>query len=382
MVEGTNKQTLRYLHCIVADERVLDRWSEPEILYFVQYLLNSQDTYETGISPFAAHFGTEDATYFKLPEPIDSSKDTAEYVKLLDANLQLVRELSDKYRSVLVAKRTGSQQPEQQNMYQPGDLVLFQRDRTKPMDTKLTFIYAGPFEVILQVKNDVQCRHLNNGIVQTFHVERLKIFHGTKEQGRTASTLDHDQHVISKILYYRGNPTIRTTVEFYIQFADGTTKWLVWTKDLFDSVPYEDYCRSIPQLYPLLFTAAQSRNLIAVMNKLQITLVVPGNTVYVDIRWFGATWYSTLELPDAYEKTYVLPLKYTHWVANTNERKLHGIFPLTEEQFIFDHYFVYSYGKMKVLTVNVVLINTAFIVKYPKILPDAKRAALLLKYTR
>lgn len=184
-------------------------------------------------------------------------------MKLLDENLRALWEASRKFQLQLVAERGGNTDPALQNQYQPGDLVHFQRAVNAPLPSKLTLHFAGPYEVISQHKNDVQCRHLCVKTVHTFHVERLKMFFGPREEAERVALLDHDQYQVETILYYRGNPAIRTTMEFYIRFGDGDERWVTWSKDLFDSVPYEDFCRARPPLFPLLFTVKEAQKQIA-----------------------------------------------------------------------------------------------------------------------
>jgi hypothetical protein len=126
-VEGTNKSVLRHLNALVADERVADRWSHPSVLLLVQFLLNAQVSNETGLTPFHAHFGTEDNTYLRLPESSDAASNAQAFVKLLDEDLRALWTTSRAHQQSLLAKRGANADPALQNQYQPGDLVLFQR---------------------------------------------------------------------------------------------------------------------------------------------------------------------------------------------------------------------------------------------------------------
>ena len=80
--------------------------------------------------------------------------------------------------------------------------------------------FLGPYRVLQQVKNDVECRHLVMGAIKWFHVTRLKMFHGSEEEGYNAALLDADQHVVRRILRWNGDPMKRTTMEFKVGFAD------------------------------------------------------------------------------------------------------------------------------------------------------------------
>ena len=57
-VERINGEIIRHLRAMVLDERIIDRWSEPLVICNVEYLLNSNDSVETGVIPFEATFGS------------------------------------------------------------------------------------------------------------------------------------------------------------------------------------------------------------------------------------------------------------------------------------------------------------------------------------
>jgi hypothetical protein len=89
---------------------------------------------------------------------------------LLDEDLRIIREISTKFQAELIATRLAQTPEDKQNKFQPGDLVLFQLNPDQPKPTKLTSPYLGPYEVLRQVKNDVEVRHVSLGVVKQFHV--------------------------------------------------------------------------------------------------------------------------------------------------------------------------------------------------------------------
>ena len=80
---------------------------------------------------------------------------------------------------------------------------------------------------------------------------------------------------------------------FHVLFDDDTLIWKQWDTDLFLTIPYEDYCRSLPQLHPLLTTLSISAIEIKRIKNTENSLVIPSDTVYVDIRSYGYDWYSS-----------------------------------------------------------------------------------------
>jgi hypothetical protein len=373
-VEGSNKQVLRHIIALCADERVVDTWSESTNVGLVQYILNSEVNSETGMSPFHAHFGSDEQTHMRLPKDASVKENAHAYVKLLDSTLKSLWKTSLEYQAGIVKKRTGGDSAEKQNKYQPTDLVLFALDTTKPKPSKLTMRFSGPYEVINQQKNDVQCRHLVMHTVHTFHVTRLKLYSGTREDADKVAQLDRDQYVIDKILYCRGNPMQRTTMEFFIRFADQEEKWVTWTVDLFSSGPYETFCRTHSRLFPLIWDVRGARAQIKTINKTAITEVSPRDSFFLDIRFFGpGEWYQSLGLPDCDRLTYVLPCEYTEY--NSSHKKIGFSCELTSESFVWNHFNVRSYGLCTASDAeNMVLVTEDLIAAYPAIKPAQPRA--------
>ena len=99
-----------------------------------------------------------------------------EYVRLLDKNLALITELSRKFQDSLVEERTKNSLPENQNQFQPGDFVFLQENVDEHLPSKMHPKFRGPYKVVYQTKNDVECKNIILGNVQKFHVEKLKLF--------------------------------------------------------------------------------------------------------------------------------------------------------------------------------------------------------------
>ena len=79
--------------------------------------------------------------------------------------------------------RTQDTPDHSQNRYRPGDFVLL------PPTKLASPSYTGPFEVIQQTKNDVECRHLVMGNIGSCAF-LMKLFTGTHEEAYKAAPLD------------------------------------------------------------------------------------------------------------------------------------------------------------------------------------------------
>jgi hypothetical protein len=208
----------------------------------------------------------------------------------------------------------------------------------------------------------------------------LKLFHGTREEAIALARLDNDQYEIRRFIAYRGDPLTRTTMEFEIEYSDGSISWEPFSDDLFQTIQYEEFCRNHTPLLPLIFKAAEAAREVKELNSKPIELVAPGDTVFLDIRSFGHEWYATLELPDLFHSSYVVSCFYKKWKSNAH-RKIEVKCDVFDQEYVFDHFTVRSYGSVKTFNpTSMILVDKAFALKYPFILPEEKREALLKRY--
>lgn len=364
-VEGTNKQIVRHLQALVLDKRVGKQWSDPVNLSLVLYIINSHKSSETGLVPLQATFGDQSAIFFNFPHELPSNQQPHEYIRKLNDNLTLLRKISDEFQAKIIAKRTAPTPAALQNSYQPGDFVLFDIDPKVALPTKLTPRYKGPFQVLKQVKNDVTCRHVVQGQVYHFHVDRLKLFYGDQQAAYDLALSDANQYVIDRILAYRGEPHLRTSLDFKVRFADSDVLWLPYSLDLAASLPFEDFCRSKPELCQALLTTRDAAKRKTSINTTAIAIDL--NTMaYVDLRFFGSAWYHALDLPDADHLRYVLPCIYSGW-ATSNRRRIHISSAFYQLRWTVDNFFIHTYGSCSIFdsSTSMVLVNDALATVYP-----------------
>ena len=183
----------------------------------VEHYVNKCDNSESGAIPLQARFGTDVLPYLDIDAHLQPQVFTSAYIKALDKDLRLIRELSQKYQDTLVAHRLKDADRQKQNIYQPGDFVLPHNKIGPP--------YTGPWKVDNQNGNDVTCRHVVEDTVHTFQVRHVKISAGTYEQAFEAALLDRNQYRVRSIHDYRGDPDSRTTMEFHTEWEDGTKLW-------------------------------------------------------------------------------------------------------------------------------------------------------------
>jgi hypothetical protein len=156
-------------------------------------------------------------------------------------------------------------------------------------------------------------------------------------------------------------------MDFLIRFGDGSELWLPWSWDLYQTVQYEVFCSSNPELRPLLHSAQKVKADIARLKQSVISEVTPGDVVYVDLRSYGADWYDTLDLPDKYLIKYLVEYRYLDFLEAKTRIRCHC--PVFNEYFIVDRDFVQRYGNRRTIPPSSVLIDAEFCKKHSSIMP-------------
>jgi hypothetical protein len=175
---------------------------------------------------------------------------------------------------------------------------------------------------------------------------------------------DADQFNIIVISAWRGNPEVRTTMEFEIHFeGDELPRWRAWDRDLADSAPFGEYVKAHPPLYPLIFDLQKSyQDGKLALNRTPITEVKVGDTAYLSLRFFSTQIYDqdTLDLPRKYHIDYVVSLRYTRFLGKDHKR-IDGEVPVFKTTVTFDHIRLVRWGKTLQFADSMVLVDEAFI---------------------
>jgi len=276
-----------------------------------------------------------------------------------------------------------------QNQFQKGDYVFLQLNPDNFLPSKLHPKFKGPYEVIYQYKNDVECRDLINGTVQKFDIRRLKLFFyegtyegWTKEAFRLAQ-IDNDQHVVRRIIAYRGDPKVRTTMEFELEYFDGSTAWRPYGDDIFTTIAYEDFCNETPELFLHKYRQTEEKRMARIIKGTKITTVNEGDVVYVDLRQYSVgRWYDDLPMEDRYHKKYVLEFEYEQWF-NDEKKKIWIKCHLNDDGYYVDHLWIKMFGANKVFDPGrMILIDEHFVLKYPEITTSASNRDRVMRRCR
>ena len=365
-VEGTNKQILRHLRALVSELSVKDRWSDIEIIGLIIYILNSHVNSETGFNAYQLHFGREENTYFKLPEDKEISTLTYEYLMLLEADLKALRAASHAHmEKVKAARLSNNIRFEDQNQYQPGDLILIRPPEQKRQlrSAKLNNPWLGPYEVIKQDGDYVHSMHITLKTNALTDVSDIKIFHSDPttdqyEEALQLARIDRDQQSIESIRAHCGNPFKISTMKFELVMSTGQLKWEDYDANLALTEAYNTYIHSKPTLHPLRFpTNALSKAIAEINTQGFPDTIQPGVKFYLDLRYFDGTgefYLKTVTLPDKHNLTYVYQCEY---VKLRGQSLFQFYIPVTEEYINFNVYMAKSYGSQFALQSSNILID-------------------------
>ena len=203
-----------------------------------------------------------------------------------------------------------------------------------------------------------------------YSVEDLEPFNGTKTQAEDAAMRDQEQFKVKTILAYTGDSRLRTQLTLTVEYEDGDILDIPWTPDIQMCEAYHIFCTSRPYLYHLSLDAALAKKYIASKRREDITTVEPGDSVYIDLRFFGDTFYESLGLSDYATTAYVTRFIYQRWYHKGGSKKKIVIkFMLIGQLYSFDNYLVTAWGSEKTYDAQkMVMVDLQFAQKYPRIL--------------
>ena len=364
-VENSNQNILRHLRAMVMDLRANNYWSHPMVLSIVAFHLNSFDNSEVGAIPFEMTFGSESLSHFVLPSNANAS---TEFLKKLNEDLDLIKKRSSEYQQALVKDKT-DKNPEKRNLYQPGDFVLFDHIHDGALrDFKLKCRYIGPFKVLSHVENDVQCRHLVEDTVSVFDVSTVKPFFGTEEDAYAAALIDYNRFVVKAILGHSGDARLRSKCDFELEYESGKRLWLPYDhREVGSLVLFELYCRAHSDLFPLLYSAADAAKEISSLNKTVINNYAVKDTIFLNLRFFGAQWYSDkkLLLPDKLQSIY--RVSCTVFAFTSNNKLMEVKIPLFKLHYQLNGFDIKAFVS-KEIKHDEILLDAALSKKHPYLL--------------
>jgi hypothetical protein len=376
-------------------------------------MLNSAVNQEIGTAPFTLLYGTELSSHCVLPLTIADHSQVQNFVRELDLNLKalLTRanqfveaaiqvRTQDQVNAILALQRSARSKVEKAyrssaselaypniasdhifQRFQPTDLVFFDKNRQQGHSVDKFTGLIGPYEVIVQERNTVSVKDIITGTHLKLDAPFLSMYSGAFEDAYKLALADKDQYVVSCIVNHYGNPLKRTTMTFKVVFENGDVVWQGYSKDLDQTIAFEEYCRSVKYLLPLLDPSNKANTRISNINKHPITEVKPGSISYVDLEAFGTDWFLALKFPwDKNNRRYVLAYKYRPF-NNPSHKKINMYSQLLDEDIVdAEHYFVYSYGCVQIFDpLKMILVDDQFALQHPQIFSADRQQELIAR---
>ena len=199
---------------------------------------------------------------------------------------------------------------------------------------------------------------------------RLKLFNGTDDEAYESALLNADQHVVDKVLYYRGDPSKRSEMFFMVRFADAEEVLLPWSQDLVGAEQFQQFIFATPELFPLRYNAHAVGSQVTMMRRQPLTGISIGDEFYVDLRFWGHGFYDNLPLPNLYVTRHVVLARYSR-LRRKDGGNVQVYVPVFKEYLRdWDYYDVYCFGGQPRLTPEMTLVTEALCVQYQELLPD------------
>ena len=118
------------------------------------------------------------------------------------------------------------------------------------------------------------------------------------------------------------------------------------------------------------------------INTTAITEVQPGDTVYVDLRYFNTQLYdTTFDLEDKFHVSYGVPVKYTRW-SGKNFLHIDAHISLWDTTYTFSHLFVHLWGHRHQLGERIIEVTGEIIkthISLLELVPNKKVRESILK---
>ena len=364
------KAIIRHLQALTSDLRIKDRWSEPKYLQWCILMINNSFNSEIDSTPFQLMWGDHNKLAEKYLEPVMDRDTNNEYIKDLWDLQRIATEASITYQKSLHDKRVLATPAHLSNQYQPGDYVMKLRNLPLNNNKLQRLKYYGPLKVIKQEGNGVTAEHCSTKKIDVIPVERLVIFDNSRNEALKVAQLDEDEYLVVKITGYKGNPMKRKTMKFLTLFEDEEEAiWIDYSSDISMNSTFQDYCKSIKCLEVLLMKSIEAKKFKSDIDKMNITSVKPGDTVYVDLRVYSldddGSWYDSLKLPSAYTKKYVMKGIYSNFLK---DRTIITIkIPIFNDIFSWNTSSVLWYGTDDVFKDDMVLVDRDLLIRYPQI---------------
>ena len=374
--ERTLREVLRHVKAMVYDKSGVCNFEDPVDLAIVEWVMKTAFNSESGVVPMYAEYGGLDDNYLDLPnlEKLPPQDAANAYVNYVRGKLVSIRKIIAKRHDDISRQRTADNSTP--NYFQPGDYVWLKNYKKK---YKLEPRHLGPFEVIRHDESDTNTVYVKNLVDNSETSHPVIDCHICPvvdlSEAKRLARIDTQQFMVTRIAGYRGDPQLRTTMEYLVVYDDGDERWRPHTEDITLTEAWKEYVAAVPRLTGLAMTAEEQRKRITNVNKKKIVfgrdeILNKDTIVYMDMRAWGAEWYSQLPLPNLHTITYVVQCNFTGITKKGYKIDLQCQLLTGKKKFEMPHIFLLDECIWTLDPSKHVVVDLAFIQKYPQVLSD------------
>ena len=379
--EPTIKKIVNRLRDLVNDPAFDLEWDDDITMALIEILINFTRNSETGAIPIAIESGDPEI-YFAIPEDGNFPEEkTAEFTKMVHERIMQLRKLLLKNHQYQHSKKTAMNSTTRNKLLAPGTFVLHKDHK---LDNKLKLPREGPYEVVRHAanSNEVIVKDLITGACDIrVYSGNLSPFRGTAEDAMKAAMLDNQQHTVSRIVGYKGNPMFRTSCSFLVEFVGINQEpeliWKDWDAELDQLVAFEEFCRTRSELTLLLYSSKSVNKQLSDIRKQPIQ-IDPGTESFWDLRSWDPVWYNELNLPNHFVVRYMVRGVYGATKSYRGVQKIDVEFPSMCEKFVgsagMDNVAIHLWGRNIVWNAEWVLVDDDFVIANPFLLNEFYRA--------
>ena len=156
---------------------------------------------------------------------------------------------------------------------------------------------------------------------------------------------------------------------FVVEFIDGEIRELQYSTDLARNEIFISYVNSEPYLFPLQFTAVESKRTVQNLRATRIVTIALGHSRFLSLRfWDGqdSSWYDSLPHMDLNILHYV-EIKFIRWY-NRKESKVIGYVSVFDSHYILDNYDIQTVT-LPLLPDSAILITASILSTLPYLKP-------------
>jgi len=178
--------------------------------------------------------------------------------------------------------------------------------------------------------------------------------------------LDASEFWLSSVKSWLGHSSLQTSIRLLLVFDDNSEAWTQFDNALIDTEKVDLYIRSHPELYILCLPVDMRKKYIVSTNAEVNPNMKVGYKAYVDLRYFGFSWFEALDVPDTDSMSYIVEFEVTKLLQK--RRFAFRCRELDDIEYKGDNYFLCNWGHIrKPDRKRHIVVSSVLVSKYPSL---------------